>query len=238
MAKRKDESKYNFAGGGELKSMGAAWFVGFCYALYIDPTYTKWIYGSPNGLMNNRLGTYKRVVNKKVHEFEDAKEEDLKFRNQFVVEFWLRKVLAMNKLDMSNIDEDQETIKRYARLILSYLEKYVFEGVISEVSTDGKKVFFKLRGTDGFFVKRPSEKDKYEENNVFINGNYKESRLCEAEKEFSINHAGAFKDFLMQAFNANKKVCLEFSAVGLLNALNECPKIINLDEILRVVKIL
>lgn len=238
MAKGKDE--YNFAGGGELKSMGAAWFVGFCYALYIDLTYTKWIYGSPNGLMNNRLGTYQRVVNKKVHEFEDAKEEDLKFRNQFVVEFWLRKVLAMNKLDMSNIDEDQETIKRYARLILSYLEKYVFEGVISEVSTDGKKVFFKLRGTDGFFVKRPSEneRDKYEEYNVFINGNYKVSRMCEAEKKFSINHAGVFKDFLMQAFNANKKVCLEFSAIGLLNALNECPKIINLDETLHLIKIL
>lgn len=35
---------YNFAGGDKLKTMGAAWFVGFCYAKFVNPLYDKWIW--------------------------------------------------------------------------------------------------------------------------------------------------------------------------------------------------
>jgi hypothetical protein len=240
MRKGKSRSKFNFAGGAELNSMGAAWFVGLCYALYIDPSYTNWIYGSASSLKNNRLETYKSVVNKKVHEFKDAKKEDLEFRDQFIIEFWLRKILTMNKLDKSSINEDQEKIKLYASQILSNLENYFFEGVLSEMSTNGKEIFFKLRGADDFFVKRQSEKekDKYEEYNAFINRNYRTLRLVDAEAVFSIGNASAFKDFLMQAFSANKKIRLEVSAIGLLNVVSGCFEKIGLDEILCFAKIL
>lgn len=237
--KGKEQSQFNFAGGDKLNSMGAAWFAGFCYALFVDPTYTKWIYGKPNGLAKNRLETYEEIAKKRVRDFDDfdEKRDGMNVGDKFIIEFWLKKILSMEKLDKSLIDEKPETIKEYVRQILSFLDKYVFEGIVSEISTDGQKFFFKLKGTDGFCTKRKKEDgEKDEKFNLFISNDYSTARLLPESQDFSIGKSNCMRVLLISANNAQKKIRIELSKIEFEKTIKE--KKNDLEKTICLVKIL
>lgn len=207
--KGKNRSRFNFAGGKELNSMGAAWFVVFSYALYVDPTCTKWIYGNPDGL-NVRLSIYKKIASKRLCDFlgRDGEREKVLFSSNIsIVQYFLIKILGMDKLDDSDINEDSETLKNYARKVLACFDSIVFEGFVAEITAVGNVYEFKLRGSEGYLVKNA----QCVEYNQFINKNYEKARLLNRDVVFSLGSDDDRGRMLLLANVASKKIRLEMS---------------------------
>ncbi|WP_308602517.1 hypothetical protein [uncultured Fibrobacter sp.] len=239
MSQNTSKHAYNFTGGDYLKSMGAAWFVGFCYARYMDSTYNKWAYGKESGLKLRRK-KFSEIELKSLSNFPGYEQES-SCGQMPIVEFFLRKVLEMQKLDKSKIDETPAAIKQYAKKLLD--SKFVFEGVVSEISKTSQNIMFKLKGklkgTDGFCTKRKKEDDKEEKFNLFIFDDYSVARILPETVEFSIDVSNDLKDLLISANAEQKKIRMEFSTIGILIALNKAKtandnniKLIDLEQAL------
>ena len=227
---------YNFAGGDKLKTMGAAWFVGFCYAKFVNPLYDKWIYGESRGL-RLRVKTFAEILSQRLCSFSGYEKEPCN-REMPIVEFFLRKTLDMEDLDKSDIDETSDIIKQYANEILD--RKLIFEGVLSGLAMNSQNVYFKLKGTDGFYViKQEKENDKEIEKkyNLFLEDKYSEARLIPDEAEFCISSSNAMKDLLISACQSQKKIYLELSLIGVLSFCNREMTQYNFEQIIHLVEI-
>jgi hypothetical protein len=89
---------FNFAGGAELSSIGASWFVSFAYCTYIDNTHENW-----------------KLV--KTHPYR-TKIFD---RTKTYHKYWLEKVKEMNndKLKTNDLDLNASRVKEMAEDLLS-----------------------------------------------------------------------------------------------------------------------
>jgi hypothetical protein len=91
---------FNFAGGDQLSTMGATWFVSYAYYTYVDKKHTNWqlVETYPNRIsVFNRTDEYHR--------------------------FWLEKVLEMDndRLNTNEIKLKADRTKEMARKLLSKL---------------------------------------------------------------------------------------------------------------------
>jgi hypothetical protein len=89
---------FNFAGGEDLATMGASWFVSYHYHGTIDPSHENW----------RTVPTYKN----RISVFNRTKEYHL---------FWLEQVLNMNddNLEKNEIGLTGSQIKQMARALLA-----------------------------------------------------------------------------------------------------------------------
>ena len=89
-----------FDGGEELTTMGAAWFVSYCYYDHIDRGHNNW---ETVSTASNRISVYRRTTNYHI--------------------YWLKKVLQMNEynLNKNTIKLSGTEIKNMATKLLENL---------------------------------------------------------------------------------------------------------------------
>ena len=93
----REDHEYRLEGGSELTTMGATWFVSYCYYKMVDSTHKNW----------NRVST----ASSRVSVFN---------RSQRYYKYWLTEVLSMSdsRLNSNSIGLDSYKIKKMASEIL------------------------------------------------------------------------------------------------------------------------
>lgn len=91
---------FNLAGGDELTTMGAAWFVSYCYYIHVNKNHLNW----------NAVSTYKNRISV--------------FNNSTPYhKYWLKEVLNMNtnKLNKNSLGLNGNDIKKMSEELLKII---------------------------------------------------------------------------------------------------------------------
>lgn len=91
---------FNFVGGEELTTMGASWFVSYCYYCNINKAHFKW---NRVSTYTNRISVYKRTL--RYHKL------------------WLTKILDMedSRLNQNTLELNSAEIKKMTKELLKIL---------------------------------------------------------------------------------------------------------------------
>ena len=91
---------FNLAGGNELTTLGAAWFVSYCYYIHIDKNHLNW----------NSVSTYKN----RISVFNSSTSYH---------KYWLQEVLNMNpiRLNKNSLGLNGNDIKKMATELLKII---------------------------------------------------------------------------------------------------------------------
>ena len=94
----REDHEYRLDGGSELTTMGAAWFVSYCYYKMVDSTHTNW---NKVSTASNRASVF--------------------VRSQRYYKYWLTEVLNMSdaKLNTNSLGLRSVQIKKMASEILA-----------------------------------------------------------------------------------------------------------------------
>ncbi|MDR2884108.1 MAG: hypothetical protein LBV09_03265 [Deferribacteraceae bacterium] len=93
---------FSFNGGKELTTMGASWFVSYCYHEHLDGTHMNW---DSVLTVKNRISAY--------------------YKTKYLHKYWLEQVLEMNNynLNKNTINLKATEIKNMAEKLLDYIAK-------------------------------------------------------------------------------------------------------------------